>query len=589
MPIPWYVASLAGLLACAATLDQTVDPQAPPEASTAKVVFDALEAELVRSFRALETRESDPLYFLSYRATESRSHRINASMGALVDSSPSKSRSLDVEARVGTPRLDSTHQIRGAFEFGAEPSSISLPLEDDGDAIRAAAWRATDRAYKDAQERFQKVKTNEAVKVEAEDTSDDFSLVPPSEYREDLVALELDVKELEERLRRVSQPFAAVPYLLDGSVSLQAEAENRFYVNNEGTRLQFGRVAMRVTIQAECKADDGMELSLFDSFEAPDAAHLPDEAALAKAVATMIDRLAKLRAAPIVEPYAGPAIVMNKACGVFFHEIFGHRIEGHRQKDVEEGQTFTKKVNTSIMPEFLSVHDDPTQRKFGDVFLNGHFLYDDEGVAAQRVPLVENGVLKNFLMSRSPIEGFAASNGHGRCSAGYPVVSRQGNLIVEATQRVPFARLREMLIEEVQKQGKPYGLIFHDISGGFTTTQRSGPQAFKVIPLYVVRVYPDGREDEVVRGVDLVGTPLASISKIVAAADDDAVFNGVCGAESGWVPVSAVAPSVLVTEMEIEKKQKSQERPPLLPNPRFDETAAARDVSDEQDEQGDTP
>jgi predicted Zn-dependent protease len=317
-----------------------------------------------------------------------------------------------------------------------------------------------------------------------------------------------------------------------------------------------------------------MDLSLFDSFEAPDAKHLPDETAIAAAVTQMIDRLAALRAAPLVEPWAGPAIIMNRACGVFFHEIFGHRIEGHRQKDVEEGQTFTKKVNTSIMPEFLTVYDDPTAEKFGETFLNGRFQYDDEGVKAQRVTLVDKGVLKNFLMSRSPIANFPASNGHGRCSAGYPVVSRQGNLTVEASQRVPFTRLREMLIEEIAKQGKPYGYVFHDISGGYTTTERSGPQAFKVIPLYVVRVYADGRE-EVVRGVDLVGTPLASISKIIAASDDDAVFNGVCGAESGWVPVSAIAPSVLVTEMEIEKKQKNQDRPPLLPNPKFDAPAGA--------------
>ncbi len=553
---------------CAYGGDRADGPDSP------QVIFDALSTELGRSFSSLEHRETDPLYFLSYRAIDTRSHSITASMGALLESEPSKSRGLDVEARIGTPKLDSTHQIRGAFEFGAEPASSTLPLETDPDAIRAAAWRATDRAYKAAQERLLKVKTNEAVKVEAEDLSDDFSVVPPSQYSEPVVALALDVKTWEDRLRRLSAPFAKEVNVLDSSLTLQAEAENRFYVNNEGTKLQFGRTALRIMIQAETKADDGMDLSLFESFEAPDEQHLPDEPAIAASVTQMIDRLGKLRAAPIVEPWSGPAIIMNRACGVFFHEIFGHRIEGHRQKDVEEGQTFTKKVNTSIMPDFLSVHDDPTLDKFGETFLNGRFKYDDEGVPAQSVSLVDKGVLKSFLMSRSPIANFPTTNGHGRCSAGYPVVSRQGNLIVEAAQRVTFAKLRQMLIDEITKQGKPYGYVFHDISGGFTTTQRSGPQAFKVIPLFVVRVYPDGRE-EVVRGVDLVGTPLASITKIVAAADDDAVFNGVCGAESGWVPVSAVAPSVLVTEMEIEKKQKSQERPPLLPNPAFDPAAAS--------------
>lgn len=537
----------------------------PPDA--APPILQALEKELWRSFQALEHREDAPLYFLSYRATEAASWMVSARFGALYDQNSSHDRRLDVEARVGTHELDSTHQIRGRPEFGATPSSAALPLEDDEAAIRAEAWLATDRAYKAALERYLKVKTNEAVKVEAEDRSADFAVAEPSQYFEPPVTLQIDRAAWAERLRLLSAEFRNDPTVLDASITLTGEAENRFYTSSERTRLTFGRTQFRIMIEASTKADDGMNLELNESFESPDAEHLPSDAEIRDKVELVLDRLARLRAAPIVEPFAGPAIIMNRACGVFFHEIFGHRIEGHRQKDVQEGQTFTRKVNTEIMPKFLSISDDPTRRKFGDTFLNGYFLYDDEGVAAQKVDLVDNGVLRAFLMSRSPIANFPASNGHGRCSAGYPVVSRQGNLILTADQTVSFKRLRDMLIEEIQRQQKPYGLIFHDISGGFTTTQRSGPQAFKVIPLFVVRVYPDGREDEVVRGVDLVGTPLASITKMLAAADDYAVFNGSCGAESGWVPVSAVAPSVLVSEIEIEKKQKSQDRPPILKAP----------------------
>jgi predicted Zn-dependent protease len=183
------------------------------------------------------------------------------------------------------------------------------------------------------------------------------------------------------------------------------------------------------------------------------------------------------------------------------------------------------------------------------------------------VRLIDNGVLKSFLMSRSPIEGFPHSNGHGRRQPGLEVVSRQSNLIVESTKTVPEAKLREMLIDEVKRQGKPYGLYFEDITGGFTTTGRSGLQAFKVIPVIVYRVYPDGRPDELIRGADIVGTPLASFSKILATSNKPEVFNGYCGAESGSVPVSAVSPAILISEIEIQKKDKSQERPPLLPRP----------------------
>ncbi|HOX23929.1 MAG TPA: metallopeptidase TldD-related protein, partial [Elusimicrobiales bacterium] len=181
--------------------------------------------------------------------------------------------------------------------------------------------------------------------------------------------------------------------------------------------------------------------------------------------------------------------------------------------------------------------------------------------------LVKDGKLKGFLMSRSPIQGFGRSNGHGRRMPGRAVVARQGNLVIEASESVSYDKLRQMLIAECKKQRKPYGLVFDDISGGFTMTDRSGPQSFKVLPLMVYRVYADGRPDELVRGVDIVGTPLASFTKITAAANDEAVFNGTCGAESGWVPVSAISPSLLISEMEVEKTRKTHEKPPLLPSP----------------------
>jgi predicted Zn-dependent protease len=181
--------------------------------------------------------------------------------------------------------------------------------------------------------------------------------------------------------------------------------------------------------------------------------------------------------------------------------------------------------------------------------------------------VVDNGVLKTFLMSRSPIRNFPHSNGHGRRQVGLEVVSRQSNLIVNSAKQVTDKQLREMLIAEVKRQNKPYGLYFDHVTGGFTTTSRMGVQAFKVIPLVVYRVYSDGRPDELIRGADIVGTPLASFAKILATSNRPEVFNGYCGAESGSVPVSAVSPAILVSEIEIEKKAKSQDRPPLLPAP----------------------
>jgi predicted Zn-dependent protease len=183
------------------------------------------------------------------------------------------------------------------------------------------------------------------------------------------------------------------------------------------------------------------------------------------------------------------------------------------------------------------------------------------------VDLIDDGVLKTFLMSRLPIASFSSSNGHGRAEVGHVPTGRQGNLIVTSTKSVPEAELRKELIEEAKKQGKPYGLYFEDISSGFAVTQRSSPQAFQVIPLVVWRVYADGRPDELVRGVSIVGTPLAAMKRIVATGDKSEVFNGECGAESGTVPVSAVAPAMLLSEMETQRQPQGTDRPPILPKP----------------------
>ncbi len=370
-----------------------------------------------------------------------------------------------------------------------------------------------------------------------------------------------------DRLRKISAIARDFPLIYNSSVIIGAYAGTRSMVTSEGTRLQTSQTRYRITLTAGTRADDGMDLNQNFAFNAATSDRLPDVATIEAAFRRVIKQVLALRAAPLAEPYIGPAILRNRASGVFFHEIFGHRIEGHRQKDVTEGQTFTNKINKLVLPTFISVCDDPTKARLGGIDLRGHYLYDDEGVKAMRVPLVEKGVLKTFLLSRSPVKGFPRSNGHGRRRPGAAVVSRQANLIVESTRQVPFDRLRELLIEECKQQEKPYGLIFEDISGGYTTTSRRGPQSFKVLPVVVYRVYADGRPDELIRGADIVGTPLTCFERIIYTGDDPAVFNGSCGAESGWVPVAAASPSILVSTIEIEKRTRSQSRPPILGPP----------------------
>ena len=317
-----------------------------------------------------------------------------------------------------------------------------------------------------------------------------------------------------------------------------------------------------------------MELLRVETFQADTAEGLPDEAEIAAKIAKMASDLKALRAAPTAEPFDGPALLSGRAAAVFFHEVLGHRLEGHRQRGDQEGQTFTKKINQQVLPEFLSVVDDPTERTLNGMDLGGWYQYDDEGVA---------GAARGSDQGRHPQELsdvahadpglFDQSNGHGRAQAGLMATGRQGNLIVSSTHTAKDSEMRQKLIDEVKKQGKPYGLYFEDIEGGFTLTTRSLPQAFQILPVLVWRVYPDGRPDELVRGVDIVGTPLAALNRIEITGEKTEVFNGICGAESGSVPVSAAAPAMLFSEMEVQKRAHSRVRPPILPPPTWGKTA----------------
>jgi predicted Zn-dependent protease len=562
---------LSGLVLCTPLLGQTSAPAQPGVQAGRSPLLKLLTEELEHSRQQLTTEDGTKPYFLAYTVSDITTRSVRASLGALQRDDEDHERVLDVDVRVGDYALDNTHQIRGGADAGRfgrfYDASSSVALEDNPLAIKHAVWQATDRAFKSAVERFQRVKTDLKTTVEEENKAHDFSREEPSVFSEPDAELTLDREAWARRVRNVSRIALRYPLIYESTVTVLGGAENRHLVTSEGTRLKTAGKRLRVVVSASTKAEDGMELNQSFIFNSATEAGLPTEDQVREAFQKVIDTVLALRAAPLVEPYSGPAILLNRASAVFFHEIFGHRIEGHRQKNVEEGQTFTKSIGKAILPEFLSVIDDPTQARFGREDLRGHYRFDDEGVRASRVPLVEQGILKTFLLSRSPVEGFPKSNGHGRREPGRQVVSRQGNLIVHSTNTVPFATLREMLVAECKKQNKPHGYLFDDITGGFTTTSRGGPQAFKVLPVVVYRVYADGRPDELVRGVDIVGTPLACFSKILATGDDPAVFNGTCGAESGWVPVSAVSPSILVEEIEIEKRERSQERLPILPPP----------------------
>ncbi|MEK6799965.1 MAG: metallopeptidase TldD-related protein [Planctomycetota bacterium] len=569
----------AGSCGLAWAADTPATPASPVGAASPAPLMGILEGELNYSMERLAAEDGTKPYYLGYSVYDERTVVVGATLGALVQERDDHDRNLNIDVRVGDYRLDSTHQIRGSGggnDWGS--GNVSLALTDAPDSIRQALWYHTDQVFREAAKRLERVRTDLKVMVEEEDKSDDFSREQANVFYETPATLTIDKKAWADRLRRISSLAREYPLIYNSSITLGAMNGTRYMVTSEGARLQTAERRCRITITAGTKAEDGMELSQFSDFNASTPETLPGDAEIEKAFRSVLDQVIALRSAPLAEPYIGPAILRNRASGVFFHEIFGHRVEGHRQKDVTEGQTFTKKLNEPVLPEFISVHCDPTVRTLAGLELRGYYGFDDEGVKAQRVTLVDHGVLKTFLMSRTPVDKVPQSNGHGRRQAGYAPVGRQSNLIVDSSKQVPFDELRKLMTEECKRQGKPYGLLFEDISGGYTTTTRDGPQSFKVLPIVVYRVFADGRPDELIRGADVVGTPLTSFEKIAATGDDVGVFNGSCGAESGWVPVSAASPSILVQTIEIEKRQREQSRPPILPPPLDAVTKQAPDV-----------
>jgi predicted Zn-dependent protease len=565
----WLLAAqLASLPLVSAEENSSVDPKK----SSIDVVLKAMQGELSRATAALAKTEPAP-YFLSYTVYDQNMVVLVGAYGSLLTNAALQRRQADVTMRVGTPALDNTHGQSRASGV----TSGTLPQGDDADALARVLWELTDREYKRAAPAFLNVKTNTAVRAEEEDKSPDFSKESAVTHTaEAAMPPAFDRASWEGEIRRLSGAFRKYPDVYFGTVVLQVQNSSARLVSSDGAAVVTPSASTRLVMEAQTRAEDGMELLRVETFQAPAASGLPSEAELTAKVDKMAADLKALRNAPVAEPYDGPALLSGRATAVFFHEVLGHRLEGHRQKDEEEGQTFTKKVNQEVLPKFLSVADDPTIQELAGVKLAGSYAFDNEGTPAQRVEVIQNGVLKNFLMSRMPIKDFSQSNGHGRNQPGLMPTGRQGNLIVTSTQAVTEAQLRQKLIDEVKKQGKAYGLYFDDIQGGFTLTQRSLPQAFQVLPVIVYRIYADGRPDELVRGVDIVGTPLAALTRIMVTGDQQHVFNGVCGAESGQVPVAAVAPAMLFSEMEVQKRAHAHERPPILPPPGFETATDAK-------------
>jgi TldD protein len=533
--------------------------------------------ELDREFKIL-SQAATPAYYMHYYVNDVTYATISASFGSLVHSSVNRNRVLSTQVRVGSYQFDNTHP--GSIEngefggFAGGAGATVLALDNDADAIRTGLWQSATNEYKAALEAFKAMRNRRATSDSVKRTIADFSKEPAQVYDEKagppLNAL-YDKVTWERKIRSYAERFLSSSHIVSGDVAFRFSTEEKYFLSSEGSRIKQYVTSCYVNIAGTVRAADGDLVPLHLSYYAPVPAGLPADDKVFADVDNMVKLLNELRTAPLAEPYSGPAILLAPAAGVFFHEIFGHRIEGHRLKNEYDGQTFKSRINEPVLPKTLTVTFDPTVSTVKGQPVNGAYQFDDEGVKSRPVVVVDKGILRTFLMSRTPLEEVPHSNGHARAAIGNSPVSRQSNLIVESSKAASMEDLRKLLLKECKRQGKRYGYLFKEVVGGFTVTDRYNPNAFNIFPTLVYRIYTDGRPDELVRGVDLIGTPLAMFAEIQAAANDRDVFIGFCGAESGSVPVSASAPSLYVRRIETQKKPRQYESQLLLERPSTNE------------------
>ena len=553
---------LALLLALSAWTPDAKDPR--------QRMLGAMVDELERAHSKLLLRGHETPYYVGYTVRGVTTEEVGAKYGALFLDHIRRERRMGVDVRVGSYAFDNTGNAE-TFDFDAQESGYSAgreaPIDDDPVALRNSLWLLTDEVYKKSLSAYLKKKGRDVYRVDDPERPPSFSreearvfILPPVAHPFDRESWKREAREQTARLR-------THPEIFDSQMRVVVDHEERELANTEGTRIVTEQAIYGLHVQAFTRAPDGMLLEDSRDYYGATQAELPRGADLAAKVDAMVGELLALRAAPALDPYTGPAMLAPEAAGVLFHEAVGHRLEGERQNDDKDGRTFKGQVGKPILPYFLTIVDDPTRARLGDVSLNGFYRFDEQGVPGQPVALVQDGVLKTFLLSRAPVQGFARSNGHARSAPGRDPVARMSNLIVESSKTMTPAKVKEALIAEARRQEKPFGLIIRDVTGGNTDTSGYAYQAFKGQPRLVYKVDAKTGQETLVRGVEIVGTPLTSINKIIAAGNDARVFNGYCGAESGFVPVSTVAPSVLVTELELQRTRKDSGRPPILPSP----------------------
>lgn len=527
-----------------------------------------MSKELERAKKGLHVRGHPRPFFISYLLRATRGFDVWGRYGSVFSSQPIDEVDLYSELRVGSRAFDQT--IDGGLNVDLSSREswrwTRGPRDMDAEAIRYSFWKLSQLKYWEAvQEYYEKKKV--LVDQKLKHSGPSFSREKPLVLNEPVEPTKFPIKKWEEFVRETSGEFKHHPELSDPHVAITGSTRVRIFVSSEGTKFITQESFYHCSVTAYYLTEDGVWLSSSKHFHGRATDELPTLKKIRAGVEWVAGDLHSLARCKPMEPYAGPALLAGRGTGLLFHEAIGHRLEGERMTSRTEGQTFAGKIGERVLPEGVDVIDDPSMHHWDGTPLFGGYRVDDEGVGTRPVKLVEDGVLKTFLMSRSAVPGFPRSNGHGRAERHQDPMGRMANLIVRSRDMYPWEEMKKMLAAEVERRKLRFGIIIKNVSNGETRTDPYDFQAFKGVPNEVYTLDPASGEEKRVRDVSFIGTPLAALQRIRAFGGDYEVDNSYCVAESGVVPVASIAPAMLVDELELQRSTSHYFRRPTLPLP----------------------
>ncbi|MCR9142615.1 MAG: metallopeptidase TldD-related protein [bacterium] len=528
-----------------------------------------MREELNRSRTQFKIRGKPRIYYISYLFRNQHTDRLWGRLGAINETAGRTHNSVYCDVRVGSNRYDNVSG-GGLEDNNPQDESvdyINLPIEISKDAFQFGLWKLTDARYREAAEQYYDRKSRELHFVEANPELPSRIKQPVQNDFKFKKFENVDLEYWKRLIRKAGLQIKKHKAIKNSWFEFISHRRQHLFLNSQGSVIlqQLAIYELRFHVWVLTKDGEGLsqEVNLIEG----DINDLPSEKEFLKILNARIEALLAIRTAPRINSYSGPVLLSPDACGLFFHEVVGHRLEGSRLLSPDEGATFMDLRGKRIAPDFIDIVDDPTVDTYADGrSMIGAFPYDDEGAESKRTVLVEKGVLKSFLTTSAPIPGQRKLNGHARNNLHERPISRMGNLFVINRKPTSREEIRERFIEEIKKQKKPFGIMVKEVLGGETGTGSYDFQAFKGEILSAVRVFPDGTE-EPVRGVDFVGTPLSALDSVICLGDDAVMDNSYCGAESGMVPVSTIAPSMLIRNLELQSQDRERFTQYALPLP----------------------